>query len=36
MVNIRYIPKANSKETNVIMLKREDKTFEVIAELNMD
>ena len=26
----------NTKEENVIMLKREDKTFEVIAELDMN
>ena len=36
IVTVKIADEENTKEENVIMLKREDKTFEVIAELNMN
>lgn len=36
IVTVKIADEENTKEENVIMLKREDKTFEVIAELDMN
>jgi len=36
IVTVKVNYEENSKEENVIMVKREDKTFEVIAQLDME